>query len=176
MFFYIPGEVISIVTFPGIIVHEFAHMFFCRLRKVAVFDACYFRVGNPAGYVVHENSSNFTTTFLISMGPFFVNTLLCLLICLPAYMPIKYFDLAHPLSYFLIWLGVSIGMHAVPSNQDANNVYDQAKEKIKKGNLLAIISFPIIGLIYVFNVLRFIWADLIYGIAIGIGIPSLIFK
>jgi hypothetical protein len=173
---FIPGEIISIVTFPGIIVHEFAHMFFCKLRKVAVFDACYFRVGNPAGYVVHENTDNFSTTFLISMGPFFINTLLCLLICLPAYMPIKYFDLAHPLSYFLMWLGVSIGMHAIPSNQDANNVYEQAKTEVKKANILAIISFPLVGFIYVFNVLRVIWADLFYGIAIGVWLPSLIFE
>ncbi|MCC6462525.1 MAG: DUF3267 domain-containing protein [Saprospiraceae bacterium] len=173
--FFIPGELIAILTFPGIIVHEFAHMLFCRLRKVVVFDACYFRVGNPAGYVVHENSSNFTTTFLISMGPFFVNTLLCLLICLPAYMPIKFFDLEHPLSYFLIWLGVSIGMHAIPSNQDAENVYEQAKEKVKEWNVLALLSFPVIGLIYLFNILRVVWADLIYGVAIGIGVPSLLF-
>ncbi|WP_309640689.1 metalloprotease family protein [Flavobacterium sp.] len=173
--FFIPGELISILTFPGIIVHEFAHMLFCRIRKVAVFDACYFRVGNPAGFVVHENTSNFTSTFLISMGPFFVNTILCLLICLPAYMPIKFFNIEHPLSYFLIWLGVSIGMHAIPSNQDAKNVFNQAKEKIKDKNILAIVSFPIVGLIYVFNILRFIWADVIYGVAIGIGIPSLIF-
>lgn len=173
--FFIPGELISILTFPGIIIHEFAHMFFCKLRKVAVFDACYFRIGNPAGYVVHESTENFYTTFLISMGPFFVNTFLCLFICLPAYMPIKFFDVDSPLSYFLIWLGVSIGMHAIPSNQDANVLVEQAKEKAKQFNLLAILSFPIVGLIYVFNVLRFIWADLIYGVAIGIGIPSLIF-
>lgn len=173
--FFIPGELISIVTFPGIIVHEFAHMLFCKIRKVAVFDACYFRVGNPAGYVIHENSNNFTSTFLISMGPFFVNTLLCLLICLPAYMPIKFFGLEHPLSYFLIWLGVSIGMHAIPSNQDAENVYKEAKIAIKNKNLLAVISFPIIGLIYIFNILKVVWADVIYGAAIGIGIPSLIF-
>jgi hypothetical protein len=173
--FFIPGELISIITFPGIIVHEFAHMLFCRIRKVAIFDACYFRVGNPAGFVVHENTSNFTSTFLISMGPFFVNTLLCLLICLPAYMPIKFFNIDHPLSYFLIWLGVSIGMHAIPSNQDAKNVFNQAKERIKDKNILAIVSFPIIGLIYVFNIMRFLWADIIYGVAIGIGIPSLIF-
>jgi hypothetical protein len=173
--FFIPGELISIITFPGIIVHEFAHMLFCRIRKVAIFDACYFRVGNPAGFVVHENTSNFTSTFLISMGPFFVNTLLCLLICLPAYMPIKFFNIEHPLSYFLIWLGVSIGMHAIPSNQDAKNVFNQAKERIKDKNILAIVSFPIIGLIYVFNIMRFLWADVIYGVAIGIGIPSLIF-
>lgn len=173
--FFIPGELISILTFPGIIVHEFAHMLFCRIRKVAVFDACYFRVGNPAGYVIHENSANFNSTFLISMGPFFINTILCLLICLPAYMPIKFFGLDHPLSYFLIWLGVSIGMHAIPSNQDAENVYHQAKEAVKNKNILAIISFPIIGLIYVFNILRVVWADVIYGVAIGIGIPSLLF-
>ncbi len=173
--FFIPGELISVLTFPGIIVHEFAHMLFCKLRKVAVFDACYFRVGNPAGYVVHENTTNFTTTFLVSMGPFIINTSLCLLICLPAYMPISFFQLNHPLSFFLIWLGVSIGMHAIPSNQDADNVFEQAKEQLKQKNILAILSFPLIGLIYVFNVLRFFWADLIYGVAIGIGIPSLIF-
>jgi hypothetical protein len=173
--FFIPGEIIAIITFPGIVVHEFAHMLFCKIRKVAVFDACYFRVGNPAGYVVHESTGNFTTTFLVSMGPFFVNTLLCLLICLPAYMPVKFFNLDHPLSYFLIWLGVSIGMHAIPSNQDATIIFEQAKVNARKGNILAIVSFPIVGLIYLFNVLRFVWADLIYGIAIGIGIPSLIF-
>jgi hypothetical protein len=173
--FFIPGELISILTFPGIIIHEFAHMLFCKIRKVAVLDACYFRVGNPAGYVIHENSNNFTTTFLISMGPFFVNTILCLLICLPAYMPIKFFGIDHPLSYFIIWLGVSIGMHAIPSNQDANNVYEQAKLEVKKMNILALISFPLIGFIYLFNILRIIWADLIYGIAIGIGIPALVF-
>ncbi|WP_113638451.1 metalloprotease family protein [Nubsella zeaxanthinifaciens] len=173
--FFIPGELISIVTFPGVIVHEFAHMLFCKIRKVAVFDACYFRVGNPAGYVIHENTNNFTSTFLVAMGPFIVNTALCLLICLPAYMPMEFFGIQHPLSYFLIWLGVSIGMHAIPSNQDANNVYQQAKEQLKKKNLLAIISFPLIGLIYIFNLLRFFWADVIYGVAIGIGIPKLIF-
>jgi hypothetical protein len=91
-------------------------------------------------------------------------------------MPIKFFDIAHPLSYFLIWLGVSIGMHAIPSNQDASNVFQQAKIKIKEGNILAILSFPLVGLIYVFNLLRFFWADVIYGVAIGIGIPSLIFS
>lgn len=171
----IPGQAISIVTFPGIIVHEFAHMFFCRLRKVAVFDACYFSTGNPAGYVVHENTTNFNTTFLISMGPFFVNTLLCLIICLPAYMPMSYFNLDNPLSYFLMWLGVSIGMHAIPSDQDASNVYEQAKVKIKDKNILALLSFPLVGLIYLFNILRVVWADLLYGMLIGVWVPKLIF-
>jgi hypothetical protein len=174
--FFIPGILISIFTFPGIIVHEFAHLFFCKLRNVAVFEVCYFQTKSPVGYVIHENTKNFYTTFLISMGPFFVNTILCLLICIPAYLPINFFEISHPLSYLLMWLGVSIGMHAIPSNQDAKNLYEQAKEKVKEKNVLALISFPIIGLIYIFNILRFFWADLIYGVGIGVGIPSLLFK
>lgn len=174
--FFIPGELIAIITFPGIIIHEFAHMLFCKIRKVAILDACYFRVGNPSGYVVHEKTDNFYSTFLISMGPFFVNTILCLLICLPAFLPMKFFGLNSVFTYFQIWLGVSIGMHAIPSTQDADNVMEQARENAKKGNLLAIISFPVVGLIYLFNALRFFWIDAIYGAAIGIGIPSLIFS
>lgn len=172
----IPGILISILTFPGVIVHEFAHLFFCKMRNVAVFKVCYFQFANPLGYVLHENTTNFNTTFLISMGPFFINTLLCLLICIPAFIPVNYFDLEHPLSYFLIWLGVSIGMHAVPSNQDAKNIYQQAKVEVQNRNILAIVSFPIIGLIYIFNILRFFWADLAYGVAIGVGVPSLLFN
>jgi hypothetical protein len=172
----IPGILISIVTFPGVIVHEFAHLFFCKMRYVAVFKVCYFQCANPLGYVLHENTTNFNTTFLISMGPFFINTLLCLLICIPAFIPVNFFGIEHPLSYFLIWLGVSIGMHAVPSNQDAKNIYQQAKEEVKNRNILAIVSFPIIGLIYIFNILRFFWADLAYGVAIGVGVPSLLFN
>ncbi|MDD4993710.1 MAG: metalloprotease family protein [Paludibacter sp.] len=172
---FIPGKIIAIFTFPGIIVHEFAHMIFCKIRKVAVFEVCYFQFDNPQGFVKHERTDNFTTTFLISMGPFLVNTLLCLLICIPAYLPVKFFEIDHLFSYFLVWLGVSIGMHAIPSDEDATNIFEQAKVSVKHFNILAIVSFPIIGLIYLFNALRMIWADLFYGIIIGLGIPSLLF-
>jgi hypothetical protein len=66
-------------------------------------------------------------------------------------------------------------MHAIPSDQDANNVYELAKVKIKDKNVLALLSFPLVGLIYVFNILRFVWADLVYGMLIGVWVPKLIF-
>jgi hypothetical protein len=173
--FFIPGQVIAALTFPGVIVHEFAHMLFCRIRGVVVLDACYFRIGDPAGYVVHERTTNFTSTFLIATGPFLVNTLLCFLICLPAYAPVKVFEIEHPLSYLLMWLGVSIGMHAIPSTTDADNMWQEAKIHARKLNPLAIITFPLVVVIYIFNALRVVWADLFYGIGIGVGLPSLIF-
>jgi len=42
---------IALVTFPGIILHEWAHKFFCDRTGVPVYKTCYFRLGNPAGYV-----------------------------------------------------------------------------------------------------------------------------
>jgi hypothetical protein len=170
----VPGFLIAIATFPGVIVHEAAHMLFCRLRGVAVLDACFFRFGNPAGYVVHEAPRDFLTAFLISVGPFFVNTLLCLVICFPAYVPTQVFGLASPLSYGLLWLGVSIGMHAFPSNQDGRELLRHARAAARGGNLLAILSFPLVGLIYAANLLSIFWLDYFYGLAVGIGLPRLL--
>jgi hypothetical protein len=87
----IPGILIALLTFPGVIVHESAHLLFCRLRRVAVFDACFLRVGNPLGYVVHERVTDFVTLWLVSAGPFLVNSVACILLCLPASVPMKIF-------------------------------------------------------------------------------------
>jgi hypothetical protein len=170
----IPGFVISILTFPGVIVHEAAHMLFCRLRGVAVLDYCFIRVGNPAGYVIHERTGNFTTSLLISVGPFFVNSILCFVICLPAFFPMEIFHVQDPLTYVFLYLGVSIGMHAFPSTGDAKTLWGEAKEAAGKGNLLAYASYPVVGLIYVANVLSIVWFDALYGVALGVGLPHLI--
>ena len=82
------GELIAIATFPGVIVHEAAHFLFCRWLKLAVLDVCFFQVGNPSGYVIYEQGKDFRSAFLVSMGPFFVNTILCVLFCSAAFMPV----------------------------------------------------------------------------------------
>ncbi len=170
----IPGFLVALVTFPGVIVHEAAHMLFCKLGGVAVIDVCFFRLGNPSGYVVHEEIKSFNTAFLVSVGPFIINSLLCMIICFPAFVPVKVFELTHPLSYFLLWLGVSIGMHAFPSTGDAQVLLAHAKKAVSSFHPLAVISFPLVVLIYIANLLSVFWADYLYGLAIGLGIPSLI--
>ncbi|MGA2916036.1 MAG: DUF3267 domain-containing protein [Sedimentisphaerales bacterium] len=167
----IPGFIITILTFPGVIVHEFAHMLFCKIRGVAVLDVCFFRLGNPSGYVVHEETKDFTTTFLVAVGPFIVNSLLCMVICFPALFPVRIFGVEDILSYTLLWLGVSIGMHSFPSTGDASSLFQQAKKAASSLNPLAIISFPLVIVIYAANILRFFWFDYIYGVAIGLGLP-----
>ncbi len=174
--FFIPGPVIALLTFPGVIVHETGHFFFCRLFRLAVFDVCFFRLGNPAGYVIHERTDNFKALFFVSMGPFFVNTLLCMVFCTAAFLPVWELKTPDPLAYFFYWLGLSIGMHAFPSKDDLSNIWELAPEKAKHGNLLAIVSLPLIAILYVLNYARVVWADLGYGIAVGILGPIALFR
>jgi hypothetical protein len=174
--FFIPGQLIALVTFPGVIVHEAAHMLFCKWNRVAVLKVCFFRWGNPAGYVVHEEPERFSTIFLISMGPFFVNSLLCMLFCFPAFVPVRIFHLQDPVSYFLLWLGLSIGMHAFPSTGDAQVLWKQAQKAAANFNVLAILSFPLVVVICIANVGRIFWLDLAYGGLIGLVLPEFVLK
>jgi len=172
----IPGWLIGLATFPGVIVHEAGHLLLCRAFKLAVFDVCFFRLGNPAGYVIHENTDDFNTIFFVSMGPFFANSLLCILFCSAAFLPVWELEVRDPLAWFFYWLGLSIGMHAFPSTDDLKHIWKLAPSNAGRGNVLAIVSFPIVAVLYVLNFARFFWADLGYGIAIGILAPLGTFK
>jgi hypothetical protein len=174
--FFIPGFLIALVTFPGVIVHEIAHRFFADLSKVPVYKVCYFRVGNPSGYVVHGQVSNLWSAFLIAVGPFIINTLLCSIISFSAILPL--FILKDTTNFslwsmFLIWLGMSIGMHAFPSQQDLNNFHEQVK-KAKGFSPLLVFSW-IMGFCFgAARLLSFFWFDAIYAFGVCMIVPSVL--
>jgi hypothetical protein len=170
---FIPGFLISILTFPGVIVHELSHQLFCRFYKVPVFQVVYFQLGNPAGYVVHEKTDNKWQTIMISAGPFVLNTLIGAIIAFPAALPVFVFDNAGLLDYFLIYLGVSIAMHAFPSTGDANNIWSCLKEK-DTSLWVKIFGYPLTVLIYIGSFGSVVWLDLLYGIGVAVGLPTLI--
>jgi hypothetical protein len=173
--FFIPGFLISLLTFPGVIVHEFAHQLFCRLSRVPVFEVCYFRLSNPCGYVIHEKVESPMKNLLICVGPFLINTVIGALILFPASIEVMEFkSYTNPLSLFLAWLGISILMHSFPSSGDAKSLY-QSVIKNKSVNILAkIVILPVIGLIYVGAIGSVVWLDFFYAIGVGMFIPSLI--
>jgi len=169
----IPGIIITFLTFPGVIVHEFAHQLFCRWCKVPVFKVVYFQLENPAGYVLHETPTNKWHGVLIGMGPFFINSILGLIIAFPAILPVFEFDNAGLADYILIYLGVSIAMHAFPSTGDANSIWKQINDK-NTPVIVKILGYPVVGLIYLGSLGSFFWLDLLYGIAVTVWLPRLL--
>ena len=163
----IPGWFISLLTFPGVIFHEVAHRLSCDLTDVPVYKACYFRLGNPAGYVLHASVVDFRKCLLISLAPLLLNTFLCCLLTFPAVVSISLLDTEYKGVYiFMAWVGYSAGMHALPSDEDVINLV-AITEKTNGKVAHYLIANVIEGLVNFANFMRRFWFDLFYAIAIS---------
>jgi len=151
------GKFISILTFPGVIIHELSHEFFCRMLGVRVKKVCYFRLGNPAGYVIHESSNNFYQAFLIAIGPLLAGTFLSM----AAFTGGKHQDMFFQ-KYVLIWLGVSIAVNCMPSKGDAKSLWLENWFHFKR-NVLAILGLPFTAAVWVVSAVDSIWLRFFYA-------------
>lgn len=166
----IPSFVISTVTFPGVMAHEFAHRLFCGLTGTKVHDVCYFRFGNPAGYVVHDSPSSVWRHILIGIGPLLVNTAIGFLIGLLIFHDYLKRDALVFLWLALIWLGISIAMHSFPSTGDANTIW-KAVWRREAPLLSKLLGTPLVIVIYLGALGSILWLDLVYGLAVVVGLP-----
>jgi hypothetical protein len=171
--FFIPGQIIAALTFPGVIVHEIAHLWFCRIFGVAVLDVCYFRFGNPAGYVLHERPVRPSHQIWIAIGPFLVNSVIGGIIAAPASIQVFQLQAAGPVDFLLIWLGVSIAMHAFPSVGDAKTLRT-AMSAVGVPLRVKLIAYPIIGIIFLGTIGSYVWLDAVYGVAVAVVGPMLL--
>ena len=168
----IPGFLIAWITFPGVIVHEFGHRLFCNLTDTPVRQVCYFRFGNPAGYVIHEQPDSAWKHILIGIGPLIVNSTFGFVIGFGAILnPWKAEGLGIITTSILIWLAVSIAMHSFPSRVDADGiwsaVYDNEAPAIARA-----VAFPLVVLIYLGAIGSIFWLDLAYGAAVAWWLPG----
>lgn len=152
-------EIITAISFPGVIFHEFGHKLFCDLFGVRVIKVCYFRFRNPPGYVLHEAPKNFIQSFLISVGPLISGTFFAVLFFLIS----QTYSSTLWEKYFFIWLGSSVALNSFPSKTDAKGLWRDTNRRIRN-NILAIIGYPFALLIWISNALKVIWFDVFYVI------------
>jgi predicted small integral membrane protein len=173
----IPGYIISILTFPGVIVHELAHQLLCYVCGIKVIKVKYFQFDNPSGYVVHEGTDRPGKVFITSMGPFIINTLLGILIILPASIEFFAFKVnTNYLNLFNVWAGFSILMHAFPSSGDAKVMVQQILKNKDVNIIIKIFVAPWIALAYIGAAGSVAWLDAIYATAVAMLIPNLLIK
>jgi len=131
MFVVIPGELIALLTFPGVVLHEISHRFFCDIQNIDVYAINYFQpFSKKAGHVIYRPTNNFFHSFFIAIGPLIINSLVCILLTFPAgcnaYLDTDFVDYSSSfvsLAYLIMqWIGYSIGFHAMPSNKDMSGL------------------------------------------------------
>ncbi|HIE34051.1 MAG TPA: hypothetical protein EYP86_02795, partial [Candidatus Altiarchaeales archaeon] len=116
-------DILYIITFPGVVFHEFSHYLTCRLLGIRIKEVKFFKLGHVLGYVKHDEVKSFAKNFLIIIAPFFGNSLVSIL----CFSIILFLKPEFWISVFFFWLGMSSAMHAAPSNPDAQILWYQTK-------------------------------------------------
>lgn len=168
-----PGFAVALLTFPGVIVHEFAHKLFCQWTGTRVIQVCYFRYGNPVGYVLHDIPNNIWKHILIDVGPFFVNTSISFVMGLFITSLNPYKTTSEFENLFIAigtWLSFSIAMHSFPSIGDAESIWSAIWQR---GTPISarILGVPLVTLIFLGAVGSIFWLNAFYAGIVVILIP-----
>ena len=73
-------KVISYLTFPGIVLHETAHLLACWFSGTKVKSVRFFRFDGGGGDVTHLFPNSYIKMFFIALCPLVVNTFLSYLL------------------------------------------------------------------------------------------------
>ena len=150
----------SLITAPGVVIHELGHIIFCLFAGVKIHKIRLFQFGSTAGYVIHDEPTKFYQAFLISFGPLIVNSLLALF-CFSKIIP-PYLD-RHVWVYG--WLGIAIGLHAIPSTGDAKSLFHTINGRFWR-NPLVMVGYPFVLILYILNFLKTLHIDFVYVAAL----------
>jgi len=165
------GIFLTALTFPGVMVREAAHLMFVRMMKLAIFDVRFLELAPPFGHVQHEHANHFGAALLETLGPFAINSGLCMLFCWAVFLPVWELRIFDPLAYLFYWLGLSMGVHALPGTADIKHLWKLTPAAARRGNVLALLLFPLIGTLRALESVRVLWPGVAYAAAIGVGVP-----
>lgn len=168
----IAARLLQIATAPGVVAHEFAHALACKLTGTRIHDVCWFRLGDPAGYVVHDRAASATAGALIGLAPIFVNAALGAAI---SYRPAHKLLGGAPWSWgdwALAWLGFVVALRAFPSRADAKAMWDAARAA-RFGWFKAILVAPLWLLVQLLSLGARVWLDAAFALIVCFAAPAL---
>jgi hypothetical protein len=170
------GAILVAVTFPGVIVREGAHLFFCRSFHLAIFEVRFLGLKRPFGHVQHERARSFGAALAETLGPFCLNAGLCVMFATAAFLPVWELKIYDPLAYVFYWLGFSFGVHAFPARADLRHLWELTPAAAGRGNVLAVLAYPLVALLYLIDFARPFWADALFGVALAALAPPALFQ
>jgi hypothetical protein len=169
-------KIISYLTFPGVIAHEFAHAWACRRLGIKVHKVCYLRFGNPMGYVLHEPPEYAFQHIMVAIAPFFVSTFIAFAVSLVACGISRsqaFPEVRDAIALASFWLSFSCALHAFPSGGDADSLWDDVRRS--KVSLFAkLLLVPSVGMIRLAQLGTRFWLDVLFALAVVAVPPALL--
>jgi Putative zincin peptidase len=157
-------RIVRYCTLPGVVMHEWSHKTMCKVFGIPVVKTAYATLDREEmGYVVHAEPKTYISALMVSMGPLIINS------------PVAFFmvrtstRISHSsfVFYILIWIAFSIGVHAIPSDKDIQNIFSATKHpKGILGFILGIVLLPFIGIVFCADKMKKYWFDVLYALCI----------
>lgn len=169
-------RILSYLTFPGVAAHEFAHAWACRRLGIRVHRVCYLRLGDPMGYVTHEEPPYAFQHVMVAVAPFFVSTLfaLCLSLggCLLARSPLVP-ETRDLFAAAALWLAFSCALHALPSSGDGDSLWQDVRSRdVRLAAKLLLV--PAVGAIRLGQMGTRLWLDALFALCVVALPPALL--
>lgn len=156
---YLPlKKLYELITFPGIVTRELSHKIACDLACVPVYEAKYFSLGSPAGYVMHGEPASYRAEYVTTVVPFVLNSALAIAMFIPLCL-----NLNIVLDAVFLWLGCSFALHAMPDGADSQRLWKKSAEALEKNPLVVIAFPPAIAIMITNSARNFLRVNLIYA-------------
>ena len=171
--YYAVRATVATLLFPGVVVHEAAHVLFCKFFGIRVHEVRFFSIKRAIGYVHRDNGTRPIQNILIGLGPMLVNPLvgfgLGALLVEPGWRHL----LQGPGYLVYCWLGVSISAMGAPSFGDVQ----QARQLVMYSPSAVVrgMSFGLIGIALTCAIGGLFLLDVACGAFVFFA-PSLIWK
>ena len=125
-------------------------------------------------FIVHDLDAALRYwTETLGVGPFFVNTIAGFLIALSAFL-LRGDDgnmKTTVLFAVLMWLALSVAMHSFPSKGDAKGIWGTVSDR-SCPVMAKVVAIPIVGFIYLGALGSMFWLNLVYAVAVTVGLPA----
>ncbi|MHB8903776.1 MAG: DUF3267 domain-containing protein [Patescibacteria group bacterium] len=152
---------LMILGAPGVIVHELAHAFFCLFFGIKIYKINLFQFKQVAGYVTHDEPISFLASFFISFGPLLVNSVLAIYLFTKIIPPYNSLVISNLYNLLWLYLGIVIGLQAIPSTGDAESLLQNANRNILR-NPLKLLLYPLILVLYILNLLKRMYFNIVF--------------
>ena len=173
------SKLILLLSFPGVILHEISHRFFCDIYNIEVYSIDYFvPFSDRAGCVKRKQIDTLRQEFFIAIGPLIINSLVCIMLTFPMacswYSGIPFLNFFSTLEcaihIFVAWVGYSAGLWAIPSTQDVSGLIDMAQSKFTK-----YILYIFVNIIKLCNMFDF-FLRIVFTVFLSFLLPTLFLR
>lgn len=165
-------RLIQFVLAPGIVAHEFAHWLACKLTGTRVHEVCWFRFGDPAGYVVHDRAASATAGVLIGFAPTLFNAALGAGLAYRGALALLSRTVPSGTQAALLALGFVVALRAFPSRADAKAMWDAAGSA-RFGLLKRLMVAPLWLLVQLLSLGSKLWLDAFFAAVVCVAAPAL---